>query len=148
MNININYGTNGISKTIEAGASIESIVSNSSIRAVLGYGDSVRVLIDGVEQSLSAIINDDCDLDIETRANSKASDVRVRISYGANGIDKVVPYGTTIANITSNSSVKAVLGFGDSVRCLIDGVEQGTSAIVYDNCNVVIETKANSKAQA
>ena len=146
ININISYGADSITKSLPVGTTVGQVIRNSSIKAVLGYGDSIRALVEGVEMDNNTQLGDGCDLRIETRANSKAADIRVRISYGADGIDKLFPIGTTVGQVVGNSSVKAVLGYGDSIRALIDGVEQTGNVQMNDGCNLVIETKANSKA--
>ena len=71
----------------------------------------------------------------------------VTIRFGAsNELSKSVPEGTTVGSILCDNNVKAVLGFGDNVQAVLDGVVQRDSAPLADGDILVIETRANSKA--
>lgn len=70
--------------------------------------------------------------------------INVKIRFGET-ISKSFPEGTTIGVILADRELKAVLGWGDNVRALIQGVEQPNTAVVPDDVTIVVETRANSK---
>lgn len=71
----------------------------------------------------------------------------VTIRFGAsNELSKAVPAGTTVGTILRDANVKAVLGFGDNVQAVVDGVVQRDTAPLDDGDVVTVETRANSKA--
>jgi hypothetical protein len=146
MKLNINYGTDSIAKTYESAPTVSQVLGDANIKAVLGFGDNVKLLVNGVEQSSCASLDGVESVVIETKANSKASDIRVNISYGADSISKAFQSGSTIADIVNNPNIKAALGFGDNIKVLSCGVEQPLAAQLSDEDELVIETKANSKA--
>jgi hypothetical protein len=83
----------------------------------------------------------------EARKNYAAlKNMQVTIKYGIQQITKTLRDGATISGLLSDPSVKAVLGFGDNVRALIDGQEMDGSAELSEGDFVVIETRANKKA--
>lgn len=68
------------------------------------------------------------------------------VQYGVESYEKDVVNAPTIGQVRADASLKAVLGFGDNVRALIHGVEQPDNAIVPQGATVVLETRANCKA--
>lgn len=54
----------------------------------------------------------------------------------------------TIGALKCNETLKAILGFGDNVRALIDAVEQPNTLLVPDGTTVRFETACNTKARA
>ncbi len=64
----------------------------------------------------------------------------------SNDVLRNVPEGTTIGQLIQDRELRITLGYGDNVRALVAGVEQSQQAIVPDGGTVVIETRANSKA--
>ena len=70
--------------------------------------------------------------------------INVQIRFGET-ISKSYPEGITIGGVLSDRELKAVLGWGDNVRALIQGVEQPNTAVVPDDVTIVVETRANSK---
>lgn len=54
----------------------------------------------------------------------------------------------TIQSIKTDSMLRAILGHGDNVRALIDGVEQPNGLLVPNGATVVLETACNTKAKA
>ena len=145
--ITIRYGADRMQKTVECSATVADIKANSSIRAGLGFGDNIRVLHNGVALPNEAIVPNGADLVIETSCNSKAQDQKsITIRYGADKIEKVVPYGATFESIRHNGSIKAALGFGDNIRMLVNGVSMPMEASISNGSEVVIETACNSKA--
>ncbi len=73
MTFKVQYGLDSHDKTVSTTPTIGDVVADPNLRAVLGYGDNVRVLINGVEQSNASLVPDGCTLVLETRANQKAS---------------------------------------------------------------------------
>lgn len=145
-NVTIKYGVDQINKSVEDAVTVGDLKNNSTIKAVLGYGDNVRALINGVEQADTTQIPAGSVVTLETAANTKAA-CEVVIQYGVESITKTFDSPPTVQQIKSNPNIKAVLGFGDNVRVLINGVEQpDTMTIPLNAARVVIETKANTKA--
>jgi hypothetical protein len=71
--------------------------------------------------------------------------IQVNVRFGET-ISKSFPEGTTIGAVLSDRELKAVLGWGDNVRALVHGVEQPVTALAPDGATIVVETRANSKA--
>ena len=71
-NITVRFGTQAHTKQFSDDANLGTVVSSSSLKAILGYGDNVRVLIHGVEQDLGSVPPDNTSVTVETRCNSKA----------------------------------------------------------------------------
>ena len=46
----------------------------------------------------------------------------------------------------ANPNTRAVLGYGDNVRALVNGIEQPSSTQISLADELVLETKANEKA--
>lgn len=55
-------------------------------------------------------------------------------------------FSATIGELVSDPNAKAILGYGDNVRTLINGVEQSQTIICPDGATIVVESRANSKA--
>jgi len=72
MFVTITYGIESITKNYDSAPTVSSVLGSASVKAELGFGDNVRALVNGVEQSGSAVLTDGVRLTIETRANSKA----------------------------------------------------------------------------
>ena len=72
--------------------------------------------------------------------------MNVTVRYGVESYEKEFPGSPTIAEVRTNSSLKAILGFSDNVRALISGVEQPDDVRVPEGSVVVLETRANQKA--
>lgn len=53
----------------------------------------------------------------------------------------------TIKALKQDETLRAVLGYGDNVKALIDGVEQPNELLVPDNAVVRMETACNTKAK-
>jgi len=69
----IQMGTERITRQFPSDATIGTIVNDSNVRAMLGYGDNVRALILGVEQDFDTNAPAGCTIKVETRANTKNS---------------------------------------------------------------------------
>jgi hypothetical protein len=71
----VRYGIDTTEVTVGATATVGSIINNPSTKIILGYGDNVKALVGGVEQDSSAQVADGMEIVLETRANSKATEV-------------------------------------------------------------------------
>ena len=71
-NITVKYGSEMHTVTIGSGATIGQIIMDCTCKVVLGYGDNVKALVSGVEQSLDSIPSDGTTISLETKANQKA----------------------------------------------------------------------------
>lgn len=72
--------------------------------------------------------------------------MKFKVIYGIESQEREVINPPSIANIKQDAVLKAVLGFGDNVRALVHGVEQPDHTVIHDGCEVVLETRANTKA--
>ncbi len=68
------------------------------------------------------------------------------VSYGLDQHTKTVSNNPTVGDVISDPNLRAVLGYGDNVRALVNGVEMSTNTTVPDGCTLVLETRANQKA--
>ena len=71
----VRYGMDSTEVTVASTATIGSIINNPSTKIILGYGDNVKALVGGVEQENSSQVSDGMEIVLETRANSKATEV-------------------------------------------------------------------------
>lgn len=72
----------------------------------------------------------------------------IRIRYGAQEeITRTYDSQPRLRDITGDNQVRAALGFGDNVRGLVSGVEMGPDSYIPNGSLVVIETRANQKAE-
>ncbi|MAO22716.1 MAG: hypothetical protein CMJ25_18355 [Phycisphaerae bacterium] len=62
------------------------------------------------------------------------------------GLQSLTIEAATVAEIQANENIRAVLGFGESVRYLKNGVETDSSTVLYSGDTITVEQKANSKA--
>lgn len=74
--------------------------------------------------------------------------MKVTIKFGVDNYVHESINAPTIGQLKENPTIRAVLGHGDNVRALVDGVEQTNSSLVADGSIVRFETAANSKATA
>lgn len=73
--------------------------------------------------------------------------IRIVCTFGvAETTTHECPQGTTIGELKADSSLKARLGYGDNVKCLINGVSIDDDAEVPAGATVRFETAANQKA--
>ena len=68
----IQFGCEKHEVVISSGANVGQCITDMTAKVVLGYGDNVRPLVGGVEQSLDAIPSDGSVITLEQRANQKA----------------------------------------------------------------------------
>jgi len=72
--------------------------------------------------------------------------IQVTVRFGSEVINRTYPEGTNIGAILSDRELKSVCGWGDNVRAMVHGVEQPVTALAPDGATIVVETRANSKA--
>jgi len=72
----------------------------------------------------------------------------ITVKYGVDSHVLNTVNAPTIGDIQQNSTLKAILGYGDNTRATIHGVEQPSATPVPEGATVVLETRANSKATA
>lgn len=70
--ITVSYGSDSRDVTVSSGATIGAILADNSTKIILGYGDNVKALVRGVEQSLDSVPSNGTEITLETRANQKA----------------------------------------------------------------------------
>lgn len=70
--VTVRYGVDSINKTFEIPVTIGQLRRNAEIRAALGYGDNIKLLINGVEMPDDAVVPNDGTVVVETRSNAKA----------------------------------------------------------------------------
>ena len=73
--------------------------------------------------------------------------MNINIRYGIETASRYVADGTTVGQVIADPSVKTELGYGDNVRALMDGVEVPTSTVPSENATIVVEVRANQKAE-
>jgi len=73
MQVNIRFGVDRITKSFSTAPTVGQLKSNQDIRAALGYGDNVKVVLNGVELPDDVTVGNGQELVIETAANRKAS---------------------------------------------------------------------------
>lgn len=70
--VTIKYGSDTHMVTVALGAAIGIIIADTTAKVILGYGDNVRALVNGVEQTNDTVVADGSTINLETRANQKA----------------------------------------------------------------------------
>lgn len=70
--VSVRFGGMTATRTFDDSATTHDVVNNPGIKAELGYGDSIRALLNGVEQNNNTVQTNGATLVVETRANSKA----------------------------------------------------------------------------
>lgn len=73
MTIKIQFGVDSMNRDYSTNPTVGQVVTDPTVKAVLGYGDSVRTLVNGVEVSGSHQLNHNDQLRLETRCNEKAA---------------------------------------------------------------------------
>lgn len=215
--VTVKYGVESFTKNYESTPTFGQLASDASLKAVLGFGDNVRTLLDGVEQPANNLVPQGAIVRIETRANSKAGIITIKIGgstiqknvddgytaseilefvsdadldsgmsdpcvwrngntlpenevinagdvieivdrpaaceskivtvgYGVEEHQHTLSCGETFGQIATNGNLKSILGFGDNVRTLVDGVEQAATTVIPNGVFIRIETRANAKA--
>lgn len=73
MTFTVKHGLDTHPKTVSETPTVGQVIDDVNLRVILGYGDNVRALINGVEQPREAQVPDGCTLVLETRCNTKAA---------------------------------------------------------------------------
>ena len=71
---------------------------------------------------------------------------KITVRYGSEQRDVHVSSGATVGAIIADNSTKIILGYGDNVKALINGVEMSGDTVPSDGDEITIETRANQKA--
>lgn len=73
MKVSIHFGIgNSVTKEYPAGTTVGSVLGDSNLRAVLGYGENVRAVIDGAPQPATAELSEGDEIHVETNVGCKA----------------------------------------------------------------------------
>jgi hypothetical protein len=70
--VTVKYGSEKHPVKCEDNANIGAVVANTTAKAVLGYGDNVKALVSGVEQTMDSVPSDGSLITLETKLNQKA----------------------------------------------------------------------------
>lgn len=74
MKVSIHFGIgNSVTKEYAAGTTVSQVLGDSNLKAVLGYGDNVRAVIDGVPQPGTAELSEGDAIHVETNVGCKAA---------------------------------------------------------------------------
>jgi len=71
--------------------------------------------------------------------------MQLTVKFGSDTYTRVYAEGTTIGQVLADHDLKVVTGWGDNVRAVVSGVEQGANVLAPDGGIIVVETKANTK---
>jgi hypothetical protein len=71
--ITARYGVSKRSATVPENATVGDIINDKANQVVLGYGDKVQGIVHGVPQENWVVVADGATLEIEAKANEKAS---------------------------------------------------------------------------
>lgn len=71
MQVTTKYGVQSVTRTLPDPVTVGDLVRDPNLKAVLGFGDNVRVLIAGIEQPLDVELHDGATVVIETKTNTK-----------------------------------------------------------------------------
>jgi len=72
VQVTVRYGLDQHSVSIPLESRFGDLVHNSELRAALGYGDNIKLLVNGVEMPMDAKVPTGSYVTAETAANSKA----------------------------------------------------------------------------
>ena len=70
--VTVKYSINALSREVPEGTTVGQLVGDTAVKAALGFGDNIKVLLHGVELPNDAVIPPGECLFIETRANQKS----------------------------------------------------------------------------
>lgn len=73
--------------------------------------------------------------------------MKIRVQYGVDYSDMDIMSGSTVADLRRDHNLKANLGFSDNVKFLVHGIELPDDAPIPSGSTIVVETKANQKAE-
>jgi hypothetical protein len=72
IQVTVAYGYARQTVQLQPGATFGDLKSNYGLRAEFGYGDNIRMLMNGIEMPLNAQVPQGAYVTIETAANTKA----------------------------------------------------------------------------
>jgi hypothetical protein len=72
--------------------------------------------------------------------------ITVTVRFGSDNASRSFGDGTTIGQVINDPGIRAELGYGDSIRPLVNSVDQPMNAPAPNGGTIVVETRANSKA--
>lgn len=72
---------------------------------------------------------------------------RVTVGFGMEEYTKTFDRAVTVGDVRRDINVKSALGFGDSVRVLMNGIALSDDAVVPSGARLQVETAANTKAE-
>ncbi len=73
MKVSIHFGIgNSVTKEYASGTTVSQVLGDANLRAVLGYGDNVRAVIDGVPQPGTSELSEGDAIHVETNVACKA----------------------------------------------------------------------------
>lgn len=70
--VTVRYGLETTTADLPEGAKFVDIRNNRNLRASLGYGDNVKMIVNGIEMPLDALVPWGATVAVETAANQKA----------------------------------------------------------------------------
>ena len=68
------------------------------------------------------------------------------VKYGVDSTTLSNQQPTNIGAVRLNPNLRALLGYGDNINLLINGVAMTDDTLIPDGATVVVETAANQKA--
>jgi hypothetical protein len=68
------------------------------------------------------------------------------VKYGVDSTTLSNQQPTNIGSVRQNPNLRALLGYGDNINLLINGVAMSDDTLIPDGATVVVETAANQKA--
>lgn len=148
VNVTIRFGGgNSVTRAYPVGTTVSQIIGESRNQVALGYGANVQASIARMHIDGNYPVGRDVVIDLETRANQKAADITVTVTFGGgNSTTQTVPRGTTVGQLIENRRVQSALGVGTNVQANIDRVPQTNDTQLEDGDVVNLETIANQKA--
>ena len=69
--------------------------------------------------------------------------IMITVKYGLNSL---TIEAASVAEIAANDNIRAVLGFGENVRFLKNGVEISSTSPLMSGDTIIVEKQANAKA--
>lgn len=73
IKVTVRFGVDTWNRSYPQGATISNIFADHDLKMVAGWTDNVRATVQGVEQPSTAQLSEGMLVNIETRANDKAS---------------------------------------------------------------------------
>jgi hypothetical protein len=81
-----------------------------------------------------------------TNNNQPTKHMTFTVRYGLDTHIKTVSVAPTISQVVDDPNLRAILGYGDNVMVKVNGIEQQPATVVPDGATLVLETRANTKA--